>query len=160
MNAVTKAEESRRRDLSIIHLAKKDLQLTDDEYRDLMLGVTGKTSSAQLDWQGRHKLIEHFKKLGFKVKGTQADRPAPNVGGHRQAQIGKIEALLADAGRPWAYADGLVKKLFASTSKVERIEFCDSKHLGKVIAALAIDATRRSERAAAAPTTAEADHAT
>lgn len=156
MNAA-RAAELRRKDLSIIHLAKKDLQISDDEYRDLLLGLTGKTSSAQLDWQGRRLLIEHFKKLGFKVKGSATDRPAPNVAIDRQAQIGKIEALLADAGRPWAYADGLVKKLFASTSQVERIEFCDSEHLAKVIAALVIDADRRSARAAVVK---ENEHAT
>lgn len=155
MNAA-KAAELRRKDLSIIHLAKKDLQISDDEYRDLLLGLTGKTSSAQLDWQGRRQLIEHFKKLGFKVKGSAVDRPAPAVGADRQAQIGKIEALLADAGRPWVYADGLVKKLFASTSQVERIEFCDSEHLAKVIAALVIDANRRSERATAVKESANA----
>lgn len=156
MNAA-RAAELRRKDLSIIHLVKKDLQLDDDEYRDLLLGLTGKTSSAQLDWQGRRLLIEHFKKIGFKVKGSVVDRPAPNVAADRQAQIGKIEALLADAGRPWAYADGLVKKLFASSTQVERIEFCDPEHLSKVIAALAIDAKRRQERALAIK---ENEHAT
>jgi phage gp16-like protein len=152
MNAA-RAAELRRKDLSIIHLAKKDRQLDDDEYRDLLLGLTGKTSSSQLDWQGRRKVIEHFKKLGFKVKGSATDRPAPSVAADRKAQIAKIEALLADAGRPWAYADGLVKKLFASTSRVERLEFCNSEHLAKVIAALVIDATRRAERAKAAAST-------
>ena len=159
MNA-NKAAELRRKDLSIIHLAKKDRQITDDEYRDLLLGLTGKTSSAQLDWQQRRQVIEHFKKLGFKIKGSTTDRPAPSVGADRQAQIGKIEALLADAGRPWAYADGLVKKLFASTTQVERIEFCDSEHLTKVIAALAIDAKRREERAKVVTAPAEESHAT
>jgi phage gp16-like protein len=161
MKALGTAEDIRRREMATIHVAKKELQLDEDAYRDLMLTVTGKTSSAQLDWQGRKKLLDHFKKLGFRVKGSKNDRPAPKVGGDRQAQMGKIGALLADAGRPWAYADGVAKRLFASSTKVERIEFCDGAHLAKVIAAMSIDATRRSERTAPAkPSTQESDHGT
>lgn len=150
MNALGKADDIRRRELATIHVAKKELGLDDDAYRDLMLTVTGQSSSAKLDWQQRKKLLDHFKNLGFKVKGKKGDRAAASVGGDRKAQMGKIGALLADAGRPWAYADGIVKRLFATSTKVERVEFCDSAHLAKVIAAMVIDARRRSERAVGA----------
>lgn len=144
------AEALRKRELAAIHVAKTQLALDEDEYRSILRAVTGKGSSAELDWQGRKKLLDHFKKLGFKVKAAKAGRERPSVGSDRVVMIGKIEALLADAGRPWAYVDGLVKKLFASSTKVERIEFCDAAHLRKVIAALVIDARRRASRQAAA----------
>lgn len=146
----TNADALRKAELAKIHLAKKDLALPEDEYRSLLLLVTGKTSAKDLDWQGRKKLLDHFKKIGFKVKAKPAGRARPNVGTDRAARMRKVEALLADAGRSWAYADGLVKKLFASTTGVERIEFCDGDHLAKVIAALTIDAKRRAKKAASA----------
>lgn len=160
MKALGRAEDIRRRELATIHVAKKELQLDEDAYRDLLLTVTGQSSASKLDWQGRKKLIDHFKKIGFKVKGSKGDRPAPKVGADRQRQMGKIGALLADAGRPWAYADGVAKKLFASTTKVERIEFCDGEHLAKVIAAMSIDATRRNARATPQTPMKEPDHGT
>lgn len=144
----TPADVLRKNELAKIHLAKKQLALDDDEYRAIMLSVTGKQSAADLDWQGRQKLLNHFKKIGFKVKAKAGGRARPTVGEDRAPRMRKIEALLADSGRSWAYADGLAKKLFASTTKVERIEFCDGDHLAKVIAALVIDAKRRVKKAA------------
>lgn len=143
------ADALRKSELAMIHVAKKQLGLADDEYRSLLLSVTGKTSSADLDWQGRKKLLDHFKKIGFKVKAKTAGRARPAVGADRTAMMGKVEALLADAGRSWSYADGVAKRLFATSSRVERIEFCDCPHLAKVIAALAYDAKRRAAKAAA-----------
>jgi phage gp16-like protein len=140
------AEALRKRELAMIHVAKKQLALPDDEYRGLLLAVTGKSSSADLDWQGRKNLLEHFKKAGFKVAAKSAGRARPAVGVARTPLMGKIEALLADSALPWSYADGIVKRLFANTSGVERIEFCDPAHLMKVVAALSIDAKRRARK--------------
>lgn len=154
------AEALRKRELAMIHVAKKELALPDDEYRSLLLAVTGKSSSASLDWQGRKKLLDHFKKAGFKVKAKAGARPLPSVAPDRMARMRKIEALLADAGRSWAYADGVATKLFATTTHVERIEFCDGEHLTKVIAALVFDAKRRAKKEALALTPSGDCHAT
>jgi phage gp16-like protein len=133
------AESLRRKELAMIHVAKKKLALADDEYRALLLQVTGKTSSADLDWRGREALLAHFKKIGFKVESKKAGRARPNVGNDRTERMGKIEALLADASRPWSYADALAKRI----CKRDSISFCDGDDLTKIIAALVIDVKRR-----------------
>lgn len=148
MNPVS-AEALRTRELAAIHVAKKQLALPDDEYRSLLLSVTGKSSSADLDWKGRKLFLDHCKKLGFKAKASKTARALPNVAQDRMARMKKIGALLADSGLSWAYADGIAKRLFANTTHIERIEFCDGEHLAKVISALAIDAKRRARKAAA-----------
>jgi len=106
----TPADVLRKNELAKIHLAKKQLALDDDEYRAIMLSVTGKQSAADLDWQGRHKLLNHFKKIGFKIVAKTAQRSRPAVARNRQALIGKIEAQLAEAKLPWAYADASAKR--------------------------------------------------
>jgi len=58
--------------------------------------------------------------------------------------MSKIEAFLAEAGRPWSYADGMAKRMF----KVERLTFCTPVHLNKIIAALTYDARRHGRRVA------------
>jgi phage gp16-like protein len=131
------AEARRKSELAKIHVAKKELALADDEYRAILLAVTGKTSAADLDWRGRDALLAHFKKIGFKAKGT--DRARPNVGEDRMPRMRKIEAQLADAGYPWSYADALAKKI----CKKDSIRFCDGGELSKIISALARDAARR-----------------
>lgn len=142
------ADTARKTELAMIHVAKKQLALADDEYRSIMAGVTGKHSAADLDAPGRRKLLDYFKKIGFKARSKAGGRARPRVGAERAPLMRKIEAQLAEAGRPWAYADGVVKRLFATTTRVERIEFCDAAHLAKVVAALAFDAKRRAKKSA------------
>ncbi len=134
----TSAEALRKSELAMIHVAKKTLALADDEYRSLLLAVTGKSSAADLDWRGRKALIDHFKKIGFKVVAKNAGRSKPAVAGPRQRYIGKIAAQLTTAGRPWAYADAMAKRI----CNIDRIDWCEPADLLKIIAALTYDARR------------------
>ncbi|KIP18421.1 hypothetical protein KY49_3313 [Burkholderia sp. MSHR3999] len=124
-----------------IHIAKQQLAMTDDEYRTVLRSVAGVSSSKELTPEGAHKLLKHFERCGFKPKRDAGHRP--NVSRLRAAQMRKIEALLADAGRPWDYLGGMVKRI----CKVDAIEFCDDAALGKLIAALQYDANRRARPA-------------
>lgn len=73
-------------EIAKIHIAKNDLGLSDDIYRDIIREASGgKTeSSVKLTWQGRRAVLERMKELGFvpklaKAAGTftrrQADDP-------------------------------------------------------------------------------------
>ncbi|NVM78881.1 phage gp16-like protein [Duganella sp. SG902] len=135
-------ELTRKSELAMIHVAKKFLSLEDDVYRSVLLKITGRDSSAQLDAAGRKALIAHFKSLGFKVVAKRADRGRPAGAGNRADYIEKIEAQLAEAKRPWSYADSMAKRI----CKIDRIEFCEPEHLAKVIAALSYDAKRHGRR--------------
>lgn len=137
--ALKTADQLRKAELAQIHIAKVQLVLDDDTYRALVLQVTGKTSSKDLTWQGRKALLDHFKKLGFKVKAKKAERSKPVVAKDKISLISKIEAQLAEAKLPWAYADGMAKRI----CKVDRIEWCEAEQLIKIIAALNIDAKRK-----------------
>lgn len=140
--ALRTADQMRKAELAQIHIAKVQLALEEDTYRALLLQVTGKTSSKDLTWQGRKALLEHFKKLGFKVKAKKAERPAPEVKKDKISLIAKIEAQLAEAQRPWSYADGMAKRI----CKVDRVEWCDAAQLMKIIAALNYDAQRHGRK--------------
>ena len=58
---------SRRNDLAMIHIAKKQVGLDDDEYRLLLENVTGKTSAGDMTITERCQVLAEFKKLGFKT---------------------------------------------------------------------------------------------
>lgn len=60
------------------------------------------------------------------------------AGDTRAAQLQKIEALLTEAGRPWAYADGIARKI----CKADKIAWVKTHDLYKIIAALVKDAQR------------------
>lgn len=131
----------RNASLAKIHIAKKQLGLDDDTYRAMLQQHGGVTSSKDLTPLGAAKVLQHLERSGFKPKASPDKRPKPAAG--RAALVGKIEAQLASAGRPWAYVHGMAKKMF----QVEKVDWLNEEQLGKLVAALAYDAKRRAKKA-------------
>jgi phage gp16-like protein len=50
----------------------------------------------------------------------------------------KIEALLAEANRPWSYAHSIAKRMLG----IDQVQWCRSDQLHKIVAALMVDARR------------------
>lgn len=130
------AHEQRRKDLAKIHLAKKQLGLDDEAYRDVLWTIARVRSAADLDDAGRRRVLDHFRSRGFKPRRRGRSTPASD----RDLLIRKIRAQLGD--RPDAYADGMAKKMF----HVERFEWLKPEQLQKMVAALNYDAKRRNKR--------------
>lgn len=146
------ADKARRRVLGAIHALAKECLMEDDAYRCLVARVSaqhgpeqrsaGKCTPQQLD-----AIANELRRIAGKPaqaagrRRTWSGKPK----GDLTAQMGKVEALLADAGREWAYAHSVAKRV----CKVERVEWCNPDQLAKVIAALQIDADRRARRAVA-----------
>lgn len=134
-----KAQQDRhRRELAAIHIAKQQLGLDEETYREVLRNVAGVTSAANLDAAGRRKVLDHFRAHGWQSRSKGRPRPA----GDRQSLIAKIRAQLAAADRPDAYADGMARHMF----KVDRFEWCTPDQLRRIVAALTYDA-KRHERA-------------
>lgn len=144
--------QPRNNALAQIHIAKAQLGLDDDTYRAMLWAQARVKSAAELDYAGREHVLAHLRASGFKA-GTNPNpnrTPGAHPGKphkpalHKADQVRKVEALIADAGRPWAYAHGMCVRMF----KVDRVEFCNGEQLGKLIAALTYDAQRRAKRLA------------
>jgi phage gp16-like protein len=126
--------------LAKIHIAKAQLGLDDDTYRALLARVAGVRSAKELSPRQIGAVLAEFQRLGWTPKpANKAGRSTPKPAAERKALVGKIEAQLADAGRPWAYADAMALRMF----KVERVEWCDTDQLRRLVAALTYDARRR-----------------
>lgn len=155
MNRAATIDEAgkRRRDLAAIHQLKKELHQDDETYRTMLERVTGSRSSADLDAAQRRAVIAELHRLaGRTEEGAKrrarflritAGKPT-KIAPDKVALVGKVEALLATAERPWAYAHGLAKRMFGAV----RLEWCKPDQLHRLIAALEIDAKRRAKRAA------------
>ena len=68
-----------RRLLATVHVAKKDLGLADDDYREILLDVTGHRSAGQCDEAQLSRVLDRFRSRGWKPaqpKGRQAPRRA------------------------------------------------------------------------------------
>ncbi|MGP9666270.1 gp16 family protein [Halomonas sp. AOP22-C1-8] len=126
--------------LAQIHIAKAQLGLTDEDYRAILARTAGVSSAKELTNRTVGGVMFEFRRLGFEPKpANKAGRKAPNPPATRQAEMKKVEALLAEAGRAWAYADSMAKHMF----KVDRVDFLDDSQLHKLLQALIIDAKRQ-----------------
>lgn len=125
--------------LAKIHIAKSQLGLDDETYRALLARVAGVRSAKDLNPRQVGAVLVEFERLGWVPSTTKkAGRKAPKAPTNK-AQMSKVEAFLAEANRPWAYADAMALRMF----KVERVEWLDADQLRRMIAALAHDAKRQ-----------------
>ena len=120
--------QMRQSDLQKIHIAKKQLGLSEDDYRAAVrLASKGKTDSAgELDAQGRTALLAHFKRAGFKprkpaAKPRQPAKPDLPIGDDRD-QVKKIRSLWIELHEFGAVRDSSESALCAYTRRVTRKE--------------------------------------
>lgn len=90
----------RNNDLAKIHIAKKDLGLDDDVYRDVLWTICRVRTSSELDIAGRAKLLEHFKSRGWKPKRKKV---GPKSKGEA---VDKIRALWINMHKAGFVRDG------------------------------------------------------
>jgi hypothetical protein len=93
----------------IIHIAKAQLGLSDDDYGLILRSRYGRTSSKFLTFREAHNLIEYLKTLGFRVKPKtakprRAPAPANVVFLASPEQMRMIDALRNEI--QWRYNDG------------------------------------------------------
>ncbi len=135
--------QQRQRDLARIHLAKKELGLTDDAYRAFLMGLTGKASAKDLDGRERWMVLREMVRLRSKVQRGEGHPGTLTATVHAKTRLlAKIEAQLTEADRPWTYVNAMAKRMF----KVDLVQWCDPDQLRRIVAALTYDAQRRDPR--------------
>ncbi|EAA4373505.1 regulatory protein GemA [Salmonella enterica subsp. enterica serovar Vitkin] len=112
----------------------------DVTYRSVIARLTGgKTSAKTCSMRELYDIKEYMHRQGFPRKAPAGKGRRPKVAMSRQAVLSKIEALLSDAGRSWAYAEGLAARMY----KQNVIEWLSDKQLAGVMVALVKDARKR-----------------
>ena len=66
-----------RKKKALIHIAKADLHLEDESYRQILKGVAGVESAAELTREGFDKVMKRFQELGFKGLLPSPFHPVP-----------------------------------------------------------------------------------
>ncbi|WP_375591737.1 gp16 family protein [Chitiniphilus eburneus] len=132
-----------RNDLAKIHIARQQLGMDDATYRAMLQNVAGVSSARDLTTTGAARVLQHLERCGWRPTTGHGRRPV--VTAARRAQLEKVEALLADAGLPWAYLTGGRPSMLRRLAGVDQLEWASHDGLRNVIAALAIQARRRAE---------------
>jgi len=126
--------------LAKVHIAAKDMGIEGETYCDFLERVTGKRSAGDCAVHELVRVVAEFRRLGW-TPARRGGKPAPAKG--KAALMGKISALLAEANRSDAYAEGIALRMY----KRDKLAFCTPKELQSVIAALSKDAKRHGRRA-------------
>lgn len=82
--AAQPASPARKRLIAIVHIAKKDLALSDDDYRAVLLDVAGRDSASNCSEGDLIKVVERFKARGWKP-AQPAGRTRPKPADHKTA---------------------------------------------------------------------------
>ena len=142
-NPAPKSGAGRNRQLARLHCLKRDLHFSEEDYRAMLVNSFNVDSAGKLDARLLAGLVKSLERSARqRASKPYPGRPRNMDAGERAAQLSKVEALLAEAARPWAYADGIARAMFG----VEKVSWCDSDHLRGVITALVKDAKRHGRR--------------
>jgi len=66
-----------RKKKAVVHIAKENLHLDGESYRQILKGVAGVESSAQLTEEGFEKVMKRFQEMGFKGLLPDPYQPVP-----------------------------------------------------------------------------------
>lgn len=130
-----------KRLIGAIKAGQSFLGWDDATYRGVLCRLTGKRSSTKCSIRELEDVKEYMHSHGFPRKAPKGKGRRPNVANRRKAILSKIEALLAEGGLSWAYAEGIASHMY----KQHVIEWLDDDQLHGVMVAL-IKQSRRKGR--------------
>lgn len=97
-----------RKKKALVHIAKEDLRLDDESYRQILRGVAGVESSAQLTTQGFERVMKRFQDMGFRGLLPDPYQPAPKG---RLIPSGSPQGLESITPSQQKFIDYLLEKL-------------------------------------------------
>ncbi|MDD5044838.1 MAG: regulatory protein GemA [Candidatus Omnitrophica bacterium] len=141
------------KEIGLVHIAAKaagvDKANDPELYKATLIAHGGADSASKLTRAGYEKVMKHFETCGFKrkrqwKKGYKGRPGNMERNDSRAKQLQKIEALLTIGKKPWAYADGIAKRICRNPDgrPVERVAWVPDGQLYKIITALRHQARR------------------
>ena len=122
-------------DLAKIHIAKKELGLTDEAYRDVLRNLFQKESAKDLSPRQAAQLLRHFGTLGWRPR--QQKLPGPALAG--DPMLRKIRALWLELAKAGVVRDASEQALLTFVKKqvkVDRLQGATTEQKSQIIEAL------------------------
>jgi hypothetical protein len=113
-----KLQERRHKLLALVHIAKKEIPLRDDEYRDV-IAYWGVKSSADMSIPELEALVEYFESLGFKKKVADPRDPGAGVG-----QIKALQERILEEAKKLINGEERLKGLVKKIAKEDDLMAC------------------------------------
>lgn len=126
----------RNRDLKLIHIARKQLNMAEDAYRAIVLGISNQRTSSSADLSGpeRARLLQHLKACGFTPKPA---RPSVKLADDIHSR--KVRSLwlqLADANKVTDRRESALVAYVKNKVGVDRLEWMSTAQFNVVVESL------------------------
>ena len=112
---------ARNAELAAIHIAKAQANMADDSYRDMLWTICRVRSAADLDYAGRHRVLDHLRKLA----GDEWDF-AKTMPADKQKMLWKIRRLCIELkirrGNQVVYAEGVARRQLGIERRLRMME--------------------------------------
>jgi hypothetical protein len=140
---------NRKAKLSLIHLAKKSIDLPDDAYRILLDGAAGVNSAADIQYEYQfNAVMKAFENLGFKSashSGIKKTRPRwTDEWGGTEDQRAKIEVMWQTCARN--KTEKALRLFIKRIARVDHPRFLNVQLARKVILALEVMARKNAKK--------------
>ncbi|AIA72716.1 putative phage regluatory protein [Pectobacterium atrosepticum SCRI1043] len=120
--------------IKLIHIAKRDLQLDDDTYRQLLITVTGKTSTRDMTVPQLDNVLSAMKKRGFKIKAAKkANSSRPLDDSPQSRKIRSLWLEMADAGIIRDRSEAALARWVKRETGVDSLQWLNSEQASIII---------------------------
>ena len=120
----TKQFSIRNRELAQIHIAKAQLGLDDDTYRDMLWTIGRVRSAGDLDHAGRRRVLEHLTSRGWKNDKPKNEWAFIDTAAQdKRPLLRKICAVCRDMKVGKAYAEGVAKRQHGIERHLEMMSY-------------------------------------
>lgn len=140
MSAVTApartSDKLRNSELAQIHIAKAQLGMAEDTYRDLLWTLGRVRSAADLDWGGRKRLLDHMRACGWQPKRKRGPGGRPLADDAQSRKIRALWLALADAGVVRNRSEKALLAYVKRQTGIDALDWLKMDQAGLVIEAL------------------------
>lgn len=127
--------DKKKKLIQLIHIAKSQLKLDDDVYRDILQSTTAKTSTKDMTLQQLESVLDRFKQLGFKTESKKT--PGANVknlaSDDQSKLIRRLWLLLHEAGQVRNSSEQALAAFIQRQIGVSALQFLSTDSASKVI---------------------------
>jgi phage gp16-like protein len=146
----TKNSPDRARLIKLIHVARRELGMDDESYREMLKNMRplgGKTSAADLSITGLHMVLEALKSKGFKVRSKGKKQPSRALASDAQSRrIRSLWLELHDEGVVRDPSEAALASYVCRITKIEALQWLSSHQAAAVIETLKKWLERTTER--------------
>ncbi|WP_448511732.1 gp16 family protein [Photorhabdus laumondii] len=125
---------AKRKLIQLIHIARSDLKLDEDTYRQMLLSETGKASTREMDIPQLTRVLEAMKTRGFKIKSFRKSKTSHPLDSHPQSK--KIRALWLEMASIGIVRNGSEQALahwIKRKTNIDGLQWLDSDQASSII---------------------------